>query len=127
MIIEETAAGVMILVSSIENDEVAGYLYRVGRETEIGGELWTEVTREEFGAAPGGDVGRRRFGMKFARGRREGGRGTGQTTLPFGKYKGRVLAAVPTDYLEYLLAWPKLRARTRESILAHLRTRGDFS
>jgi hypothetical protein len=42
--------------------------------------------------------------------------------LSFGKYKARDLTdeAVPSDYLEYLLGWPKLWPETRQAVEAEL-------
>jgi hypothetical protein len=118
MLIENNGGFVLVKASTVENDEVAGYVHDTGREREIDGELWMELSPDEWAAMPRGEPSR-------PRSIRGGGAGSGQRTLRFGKYKGRVLATVPTSYLKYLLEWPKLHLKTRHAILAHLASRPD--
>jgi len=46
--------------------------------------------------------------------------------MPFGKYKGEPLSAIPTNYLDWVLGLDDLFVDTRVAILKHLRTRADW-
>jgi hypothetical protein len=41
----------------------------------------------------------------------------------FGKYKGKNINNVPTDYLEYLLTWDDLWEHTRDRVVIELEKR----
>lgn len=45
------------------------------------------------------------------------------TTFPYGKWKGRDLQAIPTDYLMFVLGEHDLRYGLREAVTEELRTR----